>query len=181
MNASLAITGTSTLLDQLSPFVPDAFIHQLCPPHRGRGRRAHWSAAQLYRLSLLTLLTPAHSFNLLRHLLSEHRPWRQFARLPNRWRLPPPSLLHEFRDRLGVGGLRQINRHLLLPLLETLPRERPTVGLIDSTDLPAATSAYKKSSPDATRRTGRRWADGRSRPVKAGGLSATRNTRCACG
>ncbi len=181
MNATLATTGTGTLLEQLSPFVPDHFINQLCPPHRGRGRQAHWSSAQLYRLSLLALLTPVHSFNLLLRLLPEERPWRQFARLPNRFRVPPPSLLHEFRDRLGVGGLRQINRHLLQPLLETLPRGRPAVGLIDSTDLPAATSAYKKSSRVAIRLAARPWADARSRPGRAGGLSATRNTRCGCG
>jgi hypothetical protein len=40
---------------------------------------------------------------------------------------------------------RRVNRHLLLPLLEGLAPERKTVALIDSTDLPAATSSYKKS------------------------------------
>lgn len=145
MNAPLPTTGTAALLTQLSDFVPDQFIHRLLPPQRGQGRRAGWSSAQLFRLVLLVLLTPAHSFNLLVQLLPEQRAWRRFARLPNRRRVPTASILHEFRHRLGVGPLRQVNRHLLLPLLEGLAPERKTVALIDSTDLPAATSSYKKS------------------------------------
>jgi hypothetical protein len=145
MRNDLATTGTAALLEELSSFVPDDLINQLVPAHSGRGRRAHWSPAQLYRLLLLTLLTPAHSFNLMLTLLSEQRAWRRFARLPNRYRLPVASQLHDFRAALGVSGLRQINEHLLQPLLEGLPVGRLSVGLIDATDLPAATSAYKKS------------------------------------
>ena len=145
MHTPLPTTGTAALLLQLSDFVPDDFINQLLPPHRGRGRRSRWSSAQLFRLLLLVLLTPAHSLNLLVELLPEQRAWRRFARLPNRRRVPTASILHEFRERLGVGSLRRINRHLLRPLLDGLAPERPTVALIDSTDLPAATSTYKKS------------------------------------
>ena len=145
MNTPLPTTGTAALLLQLSDFVPDDFINQLLPPHRGRGRRSRWSSAQLFRLLLLVLLTPAHSLNLLVELLPEQRAWRRFARLPNRRRVPTASILHEFRERLGVGSLRRINRHLLEPLLDGLAPERQTVALIDSTDLPAATSTYKKS------------------------------------
>ena len=145
MHTPLPTTGTAALLLQLSDFVPDDFINQLLPPHRGRGRRSRWSSAQLFRLLLLVLLTPAHSLNLLVELLPEQRAWRRFARLPNRRRVPTASILHEFRERLGVGSLRRINRHLLEPLLDGLAPERPTVALIDSTDLPAATSTYKKS------------------------------------
>jgi len=145
MNAPLPATGTAALLTQLSDFVPDDFIIHLLPPHRGQGRRAGWSSAQLFRLLLLVLLTPARSFNLLTQLLPEQRAWRRFARLPNRRQVPTASILHEFRERLGVGSLRRVNRHLLLPLLEGLAPERKTVALIDSTDLPAATSTYKKS------------------------------------
>ena len=145
MHTPLPTTGTAALLLQLSDFVPDDFINQLLPPHRGRGRRSHWSSAQLFRLLLLVLLTPAHSLNLRVELLPEQRAWRRFARLPNRRRVPTASILHEFRERLDVGWLRRINRHLLLPLLDGLAPERPTVALIDSTDLPAATSTYKKS------------------------------------
>jgi hypothetical protein len=145
MQDFLAVTGTSGLLEQVSPFIPDDLINQLVPPHFGRGRRAHWSSAQLYRLLLLGLLTPAHSFNLMLALLAEQRAWRKFARLPNRCRLPVASQLHDFREAMGVSGLRQINEHLLQPLLETLPGDRLSVGLIDATDLPAATSAFKKT------------------------------------
>jgi hypothetical protein len=145
MQSSLATTGTNALLEQLSVFIPDDFINQLVPPNRGRGRRSPWSSAQLYCSVLLTLLTPAHSFNLMLQLLAEQRSWRKFARLPNRNRLPGPSQLHEFRERIGVGGLRRINEELLTPLLRGLLPERRTIGLIDATDLPAATSAYKKS------------------------------------
>ena len=93
---------------------------------------------------MLTLLTPAHSFNLMLRLLQEQRSWRKFARLPNRYRLPGPSQLHEFREAIGVVGLRQVNERLLGPLLEGLVPDRKMIGLIDATDLPAATSAYKK-------------------------------------
>jgi hypothetical protein len=54
------------------------------------------------------------------------------------------SQLHDFRAALGVSGLRRINEFLLDPLVESLAPERKAVGLIDATDLPAATHAYKK-------------------------------------
>jgi len=145
MASSIPTTGGSALLEQLSPFVPDDFINELVPRHSGRGRRSQWSGAQLYRVLLLALLTPAHSFNLVAELLKEQRAWRDFARLRNRHAVPVASQLHDFRNLLGVGTLRQINRHLLLPLLAAFPTERKRVALIDATDLPAATSAYKKN------------------------------------
>src|SRR5437868_1876692 len=83
MHKRLAITGSNELLKDISPFIPDDFINELIPPHRGRDRRAHWSPAQLYRLLLLPLLTPAHSFNMMLTLLPEQRAWRKFAHLPN--------------------------------------------------------------------------------------------------
>lgn len=147
MHQTLALTGTTELLNQVSAFVPDDFINQLLPPHRGRGRRSYWSSAQLYRLMLLALLTPAHSFNLMLALLPQQRAWRKFARLANRYRLPVASQLHEFREAAGVGGLRRINEHLLGPLLESFSPERVSVALIDATDLPAATSSFKKRLP----------------------------------
>ena len=145
MNFSLATTGTAELLEQLSPFIPDDFIDGLWPVHRGRGRRPGFRPSQFYRVLLLGLLTPAHSFNLLTRLLKEQRAWRRFAHLPNRHHLPVPSLLHDFRDLIGVGGLRRINQQLSCPLLESGWIGDKSVALIDSTDLPAATSAYKKS------------------------------------
>ena len=140
----LAITGSAALLEELSPYVPDDFINSLFAGKRGRGMPREFSPAQLYRVALLALLTPAHSFNLLVHLLPENKAWRSFARLRNRWSVPDAKMLHDFRDRIGVIKLRQINRHLLQPLLEGLSYFSKTVGLIDATDLPAATSAYKK-------------------------------------
>jgi hypothetical protein len=181
MQTDLATTGTNALLEQLSVFIPDEFINELVPQRTGRGRRPHWSSAQLYRSLLLTLLTPAHSFNLMLRLLQEQRAWRKFARLPNRHRLPVASQLHEFRQTIGVGGLRRINERLLLPLLQSLVSERKAIGLIDATDLPAATSAYKKRLPVATPRGGPLWAVERSRRAKAAGMSATRNTPFAYG
>jgi hypothetical protein len=145
MQSSLAKTGTNVLLEQLSAFIPDELINRLVPTNCGRGRRSPWSSAQLYRALLLTLLTPAHSFNLITQMLPEQRAWRKFAQLPNRYRLPGPSQLHEFRERMGVRGLRHVNEYLLEPLLTGLLPERRTIGLIDATDLPASTSAFKKS------------------------------------
>lgn len=163
MHKALATTGTGQLMEQVSPFIPDDLINQLVPRHGGRGRRAHWSPAQLYRLLLLTLLTPVHSFNLMLALLPEQRAWRKFARLPNRYRLPVASQLHDFREAMGVSGLRRINEYLLRPLLEALPAERLSVGLIDATDLPAATSAFKKRSPGTIQRAELPWEVARSR------------------
>jgi len=141
---ALPITGGGDLLELLSAFVPDEYINDLLPRHRGAGRRSEWSAAQLYRTLLLLLLTPARSSNLLCTLLVEQRAWRRFAHLPNRRRLPNARQLHEFRDRLTPALLRHINEHLLGQLLEGWPKEQLGVGLIDATDLPAATNEYKK-------------------------------------
>jgi hypothetical protein len=41
--------------------------------------------------------------------------------------------------------LRAVNEGLVARLLEGWPREQPGIALIDATDLPAATSAFKKS------------------------------------
>lgn len=145
MPEELALTGTAALLEQLSAWVPDDFVNELVGAPRGRGRRSQWSPAQLYRVLLLSVLTPAHASNLLVSLLKEQRAWRRFARLPNRFRVPVASQLHDFRRLLGVSGLRRINEHLLGPLVASFPAARLPVGLMDSTDLPAATSAFKKS------------------------------------
>lgn len=143
----LPTTGTAALLGRLSPHIPDDLINSLWPPQSGSGRRRLFSAAQLFRVSLLTLLTPVHSFNLLVQLLPENRSWRSFAHLRNRLQLPDVRMLHEFRARLELAKLRSINRHLLGPLLEGVPSSAKTVALIDSTDLPAATNGYKKTRP----------------------------------
>ena len=146
MNA-LPQTGTSALLEKLSPHLNDDWINQLLPPQRGAGRRRAFSSAQLLRVLLLALLTPAHRFNLLLKLLPENRAWRKFARLPNQRELPDAKMLHQFRDRLDLIGLRRLNAHLLRPLLEQLDPARKTLAIIDATDLPAAANSFKKTNP----------------------------------
>ena len=145
MDHALPQTGTAELLEELSGLIPDDFINDLFPRRKGRGRRNSFCAAQLYRTLLLALLTPVDSFNLLTQMLPEQRAWRQFALLRNRRDLPDAKMLHCFREACGVGGLRAINRHLLLQLLPRYSPSQRTVALIDSTDLPAATSAFKKN------------------------------------
>ncbi len=142
----LAMTGTAMLLERLSPYVPDELIDCLLSRRSGRGRRPVFSPSQLFRVLLLALLTPAHSFNLLLELLPENRAWRHFARLKHRHRLPDAKMLHQFRDRLGLATLRQINRHLLEPLIDQVSGFSKTLALIDSTDLPASTRDKKKST-----------------------------------
>src|SRR5206468_13041483 len=98
-------------------------------------------------------------------LVAGQRAWRKVAQRPSRHRSPGPSQLHEPRERSGVSGLRQIYEHLLAPLLAGLLPERRTVGLIDATDLPAATRAYKKSQRIVFRSSGCvRWANDQDRP-----------------
>jgi len=53
-------------------------------------------------------------------------------------------MLHEFRVRMGVSGLRQINQQLLTPLLEQVIDRSDTIAIIDATDLPAACKVFKK-------------------------------------
>jgi hypothetical protein len=146
MNSDLPATGTAALLELLNPFVPDDFIDG-CWPHRHTGgRRREYSAAQLYRLHLLGLLTPVRSVNLLVKLLPEQPAWRKFAGLRRQTQVPGVRVLHEFRGRVGVAGLRQINAHLLAPLLAGYLWQPWSVGLIDATDLPAACGGFKKST-----------------------------------
>jgi hypothetical protein len=80
---SLPQTGTAAHLETLSPYLDDDVINDPFPRRKGRGRRRLFSAAQLFRVLLLNLVTPVHSFNLLVKLLAENRSWRSFARLRN--------------------------------------------------------------------------------------------------
>lgn len=179
MSANLPPTGTNQLLDLLAGYVPDDFIDQLFPHQFTGGRRCALSAPQLWRAHLLALLTSTHSLNLLVTQLPEQPVWRRFCRL--RRHLPGPRMLHEFRQRIGVGGLRRINEHLLGRLLRRQGVQPNAVALMDATDLPAACSGFKKKAPALTRRSARRWVGALSRPGRAVGSSATRNTRSACG
>jgi hypothetical protein len=176
---SLPLTGSGALLEKLSPFVDDRFLNEVIPRRRGPGRPRAFSSAQLFRVLLLSLLTPAHSFNLLLALLPENRAWRKFARLPNQRLLPDAKMLHQFRGRLDLPVLRQINARLLRPLLAELDPLRRSVAIIDSTDLPAAANSFKKTNPIPRARP--QWAPARSKRAKANGSSVTRSTPCACG
>jgi hypothetical protein len=176
MDSKLPATGTAQYLTLLSPYVPDTFINDLIPRHRGRGRRQQFSPAQLYRVHLLSVLTPVHAFNHLVRLLPEQRAWRRFAHLSNRQEVPDVWILNQFRERSGVSGLRQINEHLLEPLLPKSTGEDLSLALIDATDLEAACSGHKKRRPDNIRPSEPRWEGERLNAGRAVSLSGIRNT-----
>lgn len=181
MKSKLPMTGTAELLALVDSFVPDDFINahwNLRPP---RGPRPYFSSAQLWRTNLLTMLTPAHSVNQVLTLLAEQRAWRSFARLSHRERIPDVRMVNQFRARLGVGGLRQINDQLRAPLVERASRWSHAVALIDATDLEAACDGFKKKTRKPTRPSVRPWASEPLRSARAAGLSVTRNTRYGCG
>jgi hypothetical protein len=145
MRDDLPPVGTGELLELLSEFVPDDFINHLLPRRRGVGRHTCFSAAQLWRVHLLAPLNGTVSFNALARLLPERRAWRRFAHLAHRERTPDVRMLHEFRQRAGVQGLRAINDHLVNKLLPSLRPERKSVAIIDATDLRASTADKKKT------------------------------------
>jgi hypothetical protein len=177
----LPVTGSNELLDRLDPYIPDDCINERWSLRPVRGPRWQFSAAQLWRVHLLALLTPVHSLNLLCTLLSEQRAWRSFARLRHRHAVPDVRILHAFRDRVGVLGLRQINEVLLQPLIPIASLWENATALIDATDLSAACSGFKKKTPALTPPPMPPSVGARSRPGKAAGSSATRNTASACG
>lgn len=144
MKSQLPPTGTADFLELLSPFVPDDYLEQRWPRLKTGGRRHGFSAAQLWRLHLLALITPVHSFNLLVRMLPEQKAWRRFARLPNQHQLPDVRMLNAFRAEVGVDGLRQVNSLLLEPIVARAALSPGTAALIDATDLPAACSGFKK-------------------------------------
>ena len=176
MDSQLPQTGTAEFLELISPHVPDEFINDLLPPHRGQGRRCQFNAGQLWRMHLLSVLTPVHAFNLLVQMLAEQKAWRHFAHLPNRHAVPDVWMLHQFRQRAGVSGLRRVNEHLLQPLLPLRGSARMSVALIDATDLEAACSGHKKSELENGRPRERRSEPARSRRARANSSSATRST-----
>ena len=181
MNSLLPITGSNALLELLSPFIPDGFLREQWPHGTTGGRQGHFSAAQLWRLHLLALVTPVHSVNLLLQMLPEQRAWRRFAHLSNRHQIPDVRMMHEFRRRVGVAGLRRVNEVLLAPLLEGLDPGAPAIALMDATDLPAACRGFKKSPPAPIPPRTPRWAGARSRRARAAASSATKNTHCGYG
>ena len=144
MSSALPAVGTSALLECLTAFVPDDFINTRWPIPRHRGPRWHFSTAQLWRVHLLALLSGGRSFNSVQRALSEQRSLRRFAHLSNERAIPDVRMLHEFRRRVGSGGLRAINDHLSGQILQVAPLRDKTVTLIDATDLPASTQDKKK-------------------------------------
>jgi hypothetical protein len=180
VNAPLPATGTARLLETLSPYVPDEFINQLLPGNRRQGRHNYFSAAQLWRIHLLAVLSPAHSFNALVRLLPEQSAWRRFGFLKHRQRTPDVRMLCEFRAAAGVAALRRINEQLVRRLLGYLPTGSQSVAIIDATDLPAATADKKKTAGDGLPK-GPRSARVRSKPATRGSMSVIKNTRYAFG
>jgi Transposase domain (DUF772). len=174
-------TGTGALLQVISPYIPDDLINSLFAQKTGRGRPSLFSAAQLFRINLLALLTPAHSFNLVVALLGEHRTWRDFGRLRNRRAVPDAKMLHQFRERMDLNKLRCVNRHLLRPVLEGCSGFAKTVSLIDATDLPAASNAYKKMLPASIALSGPTRVRAVAKTDKVAISSGIKNTRCGCG
>ena len=130
MNSDLPATGTAALLELLAPFVPDDFINESWPHGPTGGRHCEHTAAQLYRVHLLCLLSPVHSVNLLVKMLPEQRAWRKFAGLRRQSRVPDVRMMHEFRGRVGVAGLRRINQHLLV----TVARRLSLATVVGGTD-----------------------------------------------
>jgi hypothetical protein len=181
MDSKLPATGAAQYLNLVSPHVPDRFIHDLMPRRRGRGRRQAFSPTPLYRVHLLSVLTPVHAFNQLVRLLSERRAWRRCARLASRQAVPDVGTLNQLRERCGVTGLRQVNDPLLKPLLPKSMGQDVSVGLIDATDLEAACSGHKKRPPASMRRTERRWEDEPSNADRAVSWSDTRSPPSASG
>lgn len=168
MNSDLPAVGTAALLELVSPFIPDDFINECWPHGHTGGRHCEHTAAQLFRVHLLCLLSPVHSVNLLVKMLPEQRAWRKFAGLRRQSRVPDVRMLHAFRSRVGVAGLRRINEHLLAPLIDAYAWEPWSVGLIDATDLPAACVGFKKKHRAIfrpTRGVRRPHAQDRAKPV----------------
>ena len=142
MTSALPPVGTCALLEALDAYVPDDFIAQLFPREHTGGRRHGLSAAQLWRVHLLPLLTTTRSLNLIVAQLPEQPAWRRFARL--RCHCPTARMLHEFRADFGVQGLRRVNQHLLSRLLRRSGVQPHAVALMDATDLEASCGGFKK-------------------------------------
>ena len=144
MKSQLPQTGTEDFLELLSPFVPDDYLDECWPRGKTGGRRHGFSASQLWRLHVLVLITPVHSFNLLIRMLREQKAWRRFAHLPRQDHVPDVRMMNSFREEIGVGGLRRVNDKLLEPIVQRVIGGLGAAALIDATDLPASCSGFKK-------------------------------------
>jgi len=153
VQSPLPTTGTAKLLDTLSPFIPDPFINTLLAGRSHPGPRQSFSAAQLWRVHLLALLTPAHSFNALVRLLPEQRDWRRFAHLHHRHHTPDVARRLLGQVRSWIEPCQAYEKNLLglkrmflnsLRLTWTLSLLVDAVGLLRAM---ALLSAPKESSP----------------------------------
>jgi hypothetical protein len=144
VKSQLPQTGTEDFLELLSPFVPDDYLDESWPRRQTGGRRYGFSASQLWRLHLLALITPVHSFNLLIRMLPEQKAWRRFAHLPRQDHVPDVRMMNTFREEIGVDGLRRVNGELLEPIIQSVVGSPGAAALIDATDLPASCSGFKK-------------------------------------
>src|SRR5688572_30051664 len=90
-------------------------------------------------------------------------------------------MLNEFRARVGMTGLRQINDQLRHWFIQRAADWPHAVGLIDATDLEAACDGFKKKKRKPTRRTALPWACAPTNRVRVAGTSVTKSIRCACG
>jgi len=66
-------------------------------------------------------------------------------------------MLHEFRARLGVSGLRNIVVEILRPIIERYAALPRSIALIDSTDLEASDVGFKKKTRAPTAPKVPRW------------------------
>lgn len=180
VKSSLPATGSSKLLEVISPHIPDAFINTIWSQPKGSGRRRAFSAAQLWRVHLLGPLTSTHSFNALAQRLPEQRAWRRFAGLSHRHRTPDVRMLHDFRSAFGVSGFRSVNELLVMRLLEHLDANRKSIAVIDSTDLPASTADKKKTGAAGPPKEPI-WEPARSSRATPGFSWAIKSIRCASG
>jgi hypothetical protein len=170
MKSKLPMTGTAKLLAMVDPFIPDGFINEHWNIRPARGPRRHFSAAQLWRTHLLTVLTPAHRFNEALALLGEQRAWRAFAHLAHRERIPDVRMLHEFRTEVGVSGLRRINDQLRASLIGQASTREPAVALMDATDLEAACDGFKKKKPRLIPPAAPAWESAALKPARVSGM-----------
>lgn len=179
MPTELPRTGTIGLLERVSCYIPDDFITELCPREWTGGRRYDLTSAQLWRVHLLAVLSSSHSLNLVATQLREQPAWRGFCRL--RRVLPGARMLHEFRQQVGVSGLRRINQYLVSRLVSRRGVQPDAVALMDATDLRAASNGFKKKKPALTPQHMLRWGGERSKPDRADGLWAIKSTRYVFG
>ena len=182
MHSPLAATGTVEFLESLSHLVPDSYIDGIFLPRKTTGRPIAFRPSQLWRVHLLALLTPVHSFNLLVKSLPEQKSWRRFAHLSHRHRTPDARMLNEFRVRFGVMGFRAVNEHLLKGILSNRKSVLKTVALIDATDLQASATDQKKKRKCAFGRLAKPpWERAHSRLAALDFLSVTKSIPSACG